>query len=91
MLGGSVFVAFIRFVISLVGVILLFSILCESRFDRKKTTLYYLCFGVVMTALSCLWYLTNRALYVRMGPHVMYLGFALFAFWLSKGYVWVKI
>ncbi len=91
MLGGSVFVAFIRFVISLGGVILLFSILCESRFDRKKTTLYYLCFGVVMTALSCLWYLTNRALYVRMGPHVMYLGFALFAFWLSKGYVWVKI
>ncbi len=91
MLGGSLYVAFIRFVISLGGVILLFSILCESRFSRKKTTLYYLCFGVVMTVLSCLWYLMNRALYVRIGPHTMYLAFAIFAFGISKGSVWVKI
>ncbi len=36
MLGGSVYIAFIRFAISLAGVILLFSRICESRFDRKK-------------------------------------------------------
>lgn len=91
MLGGSVYVAFIRFVISLGGVILLFSILCESRFSKNRTALYYLCFGTVMTALACLWYLMNRVLYVRVGPHIMYLSFALFAFWLSKGSVWLKI
>lgn len=91
MLGGSVYIAFIRFVISLGGVILLFSILCESRFSRNRTALYYLCFSVVMTALSCIWYLINRELYVRVGPHTMYLGFSIFAFWLSKGSVWLKI
>lgn len=91
MLGGSVYIALIRFVISLAGVILLYSILCKSRFGRKKTTLYYLCFSTFMTVLSCIWYMIDQALYVRMGPHTMYLCFAFFAFWISKGYIWVKI
>lgn len=91
MLGGSVYIAFIRFMISLAGVILLYSILSESRFSKKRTALYYLCFAAAMTAISCTWYVVDQSLYVRMGPHVMYLGFAIFAFLLSKGYVWVKI
>ena len=40
MLGGSVYIAFIRFAISLAGVILLFSQISKSRFSRKKTILY---------------------------------------------------
>lgn len=91
MLGGSLYIAFIRFVISLGGMILLYSIICESRFDTKDTVLYYSCFAVVMMVLSCIWYWADRELYVRIGPHTMYLGFSVFAFLLSKGYVWVKI
>ena len=34
MLGGSVYIAFIRFAISLAGVIILFSEMSESRFGR---------------------------------------------------------
>lgn len=91
MLGGSVYIALIRFVISLAGVMLLYSILSESRFSTKKTVLYYSCFAVVMTAISCMWYVANQPLYVRVGPHTMYLGYAFFAFWCSKGSVWVKV
>lgn len=36
MLGGPVYIALIRFAISLAGVILLFSRMSESRFERKK-------------------------------------------------------
>lgn len=36
MLGGFVYIAFIRFAISLAGVIILFSEMSESRFGRKK-------------------------------------------------------
>lgn len=36
MLGGPIYIAFIRFAISLAGVILLFSEMSESRFDRKR-------------------------------------------------------
>ena len=41
MLGGPIYIAFIRFAISLAGVILLFSEMSESRFDRKKTVVCY--------------------------------------------------
>lgn len=91
MLGGSVYIALIRFVVSLVGVIMLYSILSESRFSTRRTVLYYSCFTVVMTAISCLWYVVDQPLYVRIGPHTMYLGFTIFAFLLSEGSVWVKI
>ena len=84
MLGGSVYIALIRFVVSLVGVIMLYSILSESRFSTRRTVLYYSCFTVVMTAISCLWYVVDQPLYVRIGPHTMYLGFTIFAFLLSE-------
>ena len=41
MLGGSVYIALIRFAISLVGVIILFTQISQSRFQKKKTILYY--------------------------------------------------
>lgn len=84
-------IALIRFMISLAGVVLLYSLLCEPRFGRTRTVLSYLCFGAVMTVLACIWYWADRELYVRIGPHVVYLGFALFAFLLSEGSVWLKV
>lgn len=41
MLGGSVYIALIRFVISLAGTMLLFSLMSEPRFGKKKTMVGY--------------------------------------------------
>ena len=53
MLGGSVYIAFIRLAINLVGTILIFSLLSESRFSRKKTIVCYGCYGMVLAVLAC--------------------------------------
>lgn len=45
MVGGSVYIALIRFTVTFVGVILLFFLLSEPRFGRKKTVICYSCCG----------------------------------------------
>ena len=59
MLGGSVYIAFIRYVISLIGVVLMYGQIGESRFSRKKTILCYGCFCVAVSALACIWYMAD--------------------------------
>ncbi|HBI62635.1 MAG TPA: hypothetical protein DDY31_15735, partial [Lachnospiraceae bacterium] len=66
MLGGPVYIAFIRFAISIIGAILLFSQISEFRFARKKTVLYYGCFCVVVSVPACIWYVVDWASCVRM-------------------------
>ncbi|MDE6912837.1 MAG: ATP-binding protein, partial [Lachnospiraceae bacterium] len=56
MLGGSVYIAFIRFVVSLVGVILIFLNISKSRYSKKKTALCYVVFCVAVAFVGCLWY-----------------------------------
>lgn len=85
MLGGSVYIAFIRYLISLVGVVLMFSEISESRFGRKKSAVYYGCFCMAVSALACIWYLADWESCVRMAAFMMYLCFSIFAFWISKG------
>ena len=91
MLGGSVYVAFIRFTINLIGVILLFTRIGESRFGRKKTVLCYGCFYMASTVLACIWYVVDWASYVRMGPFTVYLCFSIFTFWISRDTICLKI
>ena len=79
MLGGSVYIAFIRFAISLAGVILLFSRISESRFGRKKTIIYYGCFSVVALILASAWYVADWKSCVRGVAFAMYACFAVFA------------
>ena len=50
MLGGNVIIAMIRYVISVAGVILLFSQMSQFRFDRKKTVIGYALFTVVLVS-----------------------------------------
>ena len=89
MLGGSVYIAFIRFVINLAGVILLFSLLSESRFDRKKTVGSYVCFCVVMSMLASVWYVVEWESYVRMAPFTVYMCFSVFAIFMSRDSVYL--
>ncbi|MBD5540866.1 MAG: GHKL domain-containing protein [Lachnospiraceae bacterium] len=91
MLGGSVYIAFIRFAVCLAGVILLFSRLSESRFGRKKTIICYGCFEVVLVILACVWYLVDWESCVRMSPFTMYMCFAVFAVIMSRDSVYLTV
>lgn len=91
MLGGSVYIAFIRFFISLAGVILLFSLLSESRWDRKKTVICYGCFCVALTALACVWYIVDWESCVRMVAFTMYICFAIYAIAVSRDSVYLTV
>ncbi|MCM1049132.1 MAG: GHKL domain-containing protein [Clostridiales bacterium] len=91
MLGGSVYVALIRFAISLAGVILLFSSISESRFDRKKTIAYYSVFSVILIAGACIWYVVDWESCVRIVAFAMYMCFMVFAIFMSKDSVYLSI
>lgn len=79
MLGGSVYIALIRFAISLAGTIILFSLMNEPRYGRKKTAVCYACFSAAIIAGACIWYVADWESCVRMAAFVMYLFFAVFS------------
>ena len=91
MLGGSVYIAFIRFAISLAGVILLFSQISKSRFSRKKTILYNGGFCMAVCVLACIWYVVDWTSCVRMVAFTMYICFAFFSIWISRDFVYLAI
>ncbi len=91
MLGGSVYIAFIRFAISLTGVILLFSGMSESRFSRKKTIICYIGFSAVMLILTCIWYVVDWESCVRIAAFAMYMCFSAFSIFLSSDSVYLCI
>jgi len=91
MLGGSVLIAFIRFAISLAGVSILYSRMSESRFDRKKTIIYYGCFSAVVLILASVWYAADWESCVRFVAFVMYICFAVFALIISRDSIYLTI
>lgn len=91
MLGGSIYIAFIRFAISLAGVILLFFLLSESRFDRKNTIISYGCFSVALTVLACVWYVVDWESCIRMVAFIMYLCFSIFAIFIGRDSIYLTI
>lgn len=91
MLGGSVWIALLRFTISLAGVILLFSRMSESRFDRKKTVICYSIFSVSIVTLACIWYVVDWDSCVRVIAFAMYMCFAVFAVSISSDSVYLSI
>ncbi len=91
MLGGPVYIAFIRFAISLGGVILLFSEMSESRLDKKRTIISYTVFSLVAIILTCVWYVADWESCVRMGAFAMYMSFSIFATIISRDSVYLSI
>ena len=79
MLGGSVFMAFLRFTISLAGTVLLFSLIC------------YGCFGLVLVLAACVWYVADWENCVRMVAFVMFICFAVFAIWISSDPIFLSM
>lgn len=84
MLGGSVGIALIRFMISLIGTIVLFCLMSELRFDKRKTIILYGCFSVLVTAAACVWYVVDWKSCVRMVAFVLYMCFAAFSIYMSS-------
>ncbi|MDE7238715.1 MAG: hypothetical protein K2N41_03270, partial [Lachnospiraceae bacterium] len=91
MLGGSLAVALIRFIINILGVIILFSLMSEPRYSLKKTAVCYACFCVVMAAVSCVWYAVNQESYVRLAPLLLYLSFAVFSIFMNSDPIYLCI
>lgn len=91
MLGGSVYIAFIRFAISLAGVILLFSRMSESRFGRRKTIVCYGCFSLVVLILTSFWYVADWESCVRIGAFAMYMCFSVLSMIMSSDSVYLSI
>ena len=91
MLGGSVYVALIRFAVSLAGVILLFSRMSESRFGRKRTIICYAGFSVILIILACIWYVVDWESCVRIVAFGMYVCFGVFAIFISRDSVYLSI
>ena len=91
MLGGPIYIAFIRFAISLAGVILLFSEMSESRFDRKKTVVCYGGFSAAALILASVWYVVDWESCVRIVAFAMYICFAVFAMIISRDSIYLSI
>lgn len=91
MLGGPVYIAFIRFALSLAGTILLFSLLCKPRYNHRRTVAGYVCFGAVVISLACVWYVVDWSSCVRIAALAMYVCFAIFAFFMSSDPVYLTV
>lgn len=91
MLGGSVYIALIRFVISLGGTILLFSLMSEPRFSKKKTLVSYGCFSIILILSACIWYMADWESCVKMVAFVMYVCFAVFAAFMSSDHIYLSL
>ncbi len=91
MLGGSVMIAMMRMIVSIGGTILLFFLISESRFEKKKTVAACLCLYVVLIAATCTWYAISQQAFARMGTLVTYLCFGIFAVWISRDSVYVTM
>ncbi len=91
MLGGSVVVALIRMIISIGGTVLLFFLISESKFDKRKTVVRCGCFYVVLIILTCIWYAVSQEMFARMGAFTAYLCFGVFAVWISRDSIYVSL
>lgn len=91
MLGGSVYIAFIRFAISLAGTILLYSIISEPRYDKKQTVVRYTVFSLALLSAACIWYVLDWKSCVRIVAFAMYICFSIFAMSMSCDPVYLSV
>lgn len=91
MLGGSVYVAFIRLMLNLTGTVLLFSMMSESRYSFRKTVVCYGGFSAVMAVLACIWYVVDWSGYIRLVTFVVYMCFCVFAVFMSTDPIYLTV
>ena len=62
----------------------MFTRISQSRFQRKRTILYYGFFCIAVAVLGCIWYLADWESCVRMVAFTMYMVFVAFSIWISR-------
>lgn len=91
MLGGSVYVAFIRFALCMAGTIILFLQIDEPRFNHKKVTVIYGLFCAAAMALACIWYVADWENCIKMITFVIFGFFALVSFFISNKSIFLTV
>lgn len=91
MLGGSVYIAMLRFALNLAATSLLFFLMSESRFGVKKTAVCCGIFSVIAAALACIWYVIDWESCVKMVALVLYICFAVFAVFMSADPIFLSV
>lgn len=91
MLGGSVYIALLRFSISLGGAIMFFSMMSEPKFERKRVAAYYGIFSGAAVLLACIWYMIDWENCVKMVAFVMYICFAVFSLFMSNDPIYLSL
>lgn len=91
MLGGSVYIAFLRFVLCIIGTVVIFLQLDESRFSKKRVAVIYGVFCIVSSVLSCIWYIVDWQSCIRMVTFVVFAAFALVSLFISKKHIYLTI
>lgn len=91
MLGGSVVIALIRYVISVAGVAILFFLMSELRFGRKKALAYYGMFSAALIGAACIWYMADWESCAKMSAFTMYMCFAAFSIFMSSDPVFLSV
>ena len=84
MLGGSVYIAFLRFTLCIIGTVLIFLQLDEPRFSKKTVAVIYGLFCVVASVLSCIWYLADWESCIRMITFSVFGAFILVSLFISN-------
>lgn len=85
------YVAMLRFAVSLAGTILLYSLMSEPRYDRKRMAGYYGALSVSLIAFAGVWYWIDWASCVRMVAFVMFVVFAGFSLLLSRDSLYLSL
>lgn len=91
MLGGPVYIALIRFSVSLAGVIILFFLMSEPRYERKKMIIGYGCFSTAVLLSACIWYMTDWESCVKLAAFVMFICFSVFAICMSSDHIYLSV
>ncbi len=91
MLGGSLFIALTRFILSIIGIIIFYVLISTPRFDIKKTIQFYSFFTVAASVLLGVWYIKDWESCVRIGPFTAYISFIIFAIFMSSGSLFLSI
>ena len=91
MLGGSVYVAFIRMVVSIGGTILLFCLMDEPRFGKKKIIGIYGIYFLAALPFSCGWYMMAKKSFVRFAPITLFIMIAIISIYISSTRIYLTM
>lgn len=91
MLGGSLFIAFARFLVSIIGVSLFYFLISRPCFNTKKTAVSYVCFCIILSLVLCAWYMADWKSLVKMGALTAYILFAIFSIFMSSDTIFLSV